>query len=249
MISKTYQLTEEEFRTIIKTSSSCADAMRKIGYTCTTGNANRTVKRRIEELNIDIQHWADNTKNAHIKNRMSNDKYYAKDTPHSGGHIRERLLQDNLLDYKCACCGNNGEWNGQKLVLQVDHINGDHNDNRIENLRFLCPNCHSQTKTFAGRNLKPKEKIVPEKTKTCSECGILISDNNESGLCKTCADKKRRTTERPSKEQLAQEIITSSFLAVGRKYGVSDNAIRKWCKAYGLPTKKDELKTLYKTQE
>lgn len=58
------------------------------------------------------------------------------------------------MEYKCACCGNTGEWNGRPLVLQLDHINGDNCDNRLENLRFLCPNCHSQTDTFAGRNCK-----------------------------------------------------------------------------------------------
>ena len=94
-------------------------------------------------------------------------------------------------------------------------------------MRFLCPNCHSQTKTFAGRNLKSKEKNIKEKTRQCSQCGCLISDNNESGLCKECVDKQRRTVERPSPEVLVKEIIESSFLAVGRKYGVTDNAIRK----------------------
>lgn len=154
MTSKTYQITEEEFVHIITESTSCAEAMRRIGYKCTTGNANLTVKRRIAELNLDISHWADNTKNAHIANKMPDEVYFAKDTPHSGTHIRDRLLKDGLMEYHCACCGNTGEWNGQPLVLQIDHINGDHNDNRLENLRFLCPNCHSQTDTFAGKNLK-----------------------------------------------------------------------------------------------
>ena len=152
--SKAYQLPDEEFIKIIKESSSCAEAMRAIGYSCTTGNSHTTVKRRIKELNINIEHWADNTKNAHSAKKTPHDEYFAINTPHSGGHIRERLLKDGLLEYKCSECGNTGEWNGQSLVLQVDHINGDHCDNRLENLRFLCPNCHSQTKTFAGKNLK-----------------------------------------------------------------------------------------------
>ena len=154
MISKTYQLSEQDFRDIVLNSSSCAEAMRKMGYKCTTGNSHITVKRRIEELKIDISHWGDNTKNAHIANKTPDEVYFAKDTPHSGNHIRERVLKDNLMEYRCAICGNTGKWNGQLLVLQIDHINGDHDDNRLENLRFLCPNCHSQTDTFAGKNLK-----------------------------------------------------------------------------------------------
>ena len=60
------------------------------------------------------------------------------------------------MPYLCGICGLGPEWNGMVLVLQIDHINGDSTDSRLENLRFLCPNCHSQTETFAGRNCRPK---------------------------------------------------------------------------------------------
>ena len=73
----------------------------------------------------------------------------------------------------------------------------------------------------------------------CSLCGQLIT--RKASLCKTCACAQRRKVERPDPIVLAQEILNSNFCAVGRKYGVTDNAIRKWCKAYGLPTKKQEL--------
>ncbi len=66
--------------------------------------------------------------------------------------LKKRLLKEGLLEYKCAICGNTGEWLGQPLTLQLDHINGDHFDHRLENLRLLCPNCHSQTETFSGKN-------------------------------------------------------------------------------------------------
>ena len=114
------------------------------------------------------------------------------------------------------------------MVLQVDHINGDHNDNRLENLRFLCPNCHSQAETFAGKNLSRKAAPANHKEdRHCIECGASIADNNPSGLCNACAKKKTRKTERPSKEVLLQEIATSSFVAVAAKYGVSDTAVIK----------------------
>ena len=63
-------------------------------------------------------------------------------------HLKKRLVVEGLLEDKCKDCGNEGVWNGKPITLELDHINGDDNDNRLENLRILCPNCHSQTPTF-----------------------------------------------------------------------------------------------------
>lgn len=67
--------------------------------------------------------------------------------------VRKRILNEKLLDYECKECGIK-EWNKKKISLELDHINGNRHDHRLENLRWLCPNCHSQTKTFRGKNLK-----------------------------------------------------------------------------------------------
>jgi Zn finger protein HypA/HybF involved in hydrogenase expression len=74
-------------------------------------------------------------------------------------HVKKRLIKENLLTYECYKCGLK-EWNGKAISLQLEHINGINNDNRIENLCLLCPNCHSQTDTFAGRN--KAYKIIAE---------------------------------------------------------------------------------------
>ena len=148
-MSKTYMISEELFKKYVRESYSCAEVMRKIGYKSIGGNARDTVNRRIQELNLDISHW-----NPHLyqSQRISLEDYFVKGVRRNGSNLRNKLLKNHLLEYKCAICGNEGYWNGQPITLQVDHINGDHNDNRLENLRFLCPNCHSQTETFAGRN-------------------------------------------------------------------------------------------------
>lgn len=85
------------------------------------------------------------------------------------------------------------------------------------------------------------KKEKESKISYCKECGAVISNTTENSLCFNCAMKERRVTERPDATTLAQEIIESNFSAVGRKYGVTDNAIRKWCTSYGIPKTKKEL--------
>lgn len=104
------------------------------------------------------------------------------------------------------------------MSLILDHINGIHNDNRIENLQIVCPNCNATLSTHCRGNR--------EKKKFYCKCG---NEKSKSGkVCKECSDKSQRKVERPSYEQLIKEIKETNYSAVGRKYGVSDNAIRKW---------------------
>ena len=73
-------------------------------------------------------------------------------------NIKLRLLRNGLLPKACAHCGLD-EWRGKPLSLHIDHINGVKNDHRLENLRMLCPNCHSQTETYGGRNVKRRRRL------------------------------------------------------------------------------------------
>lgn len=91
--------------------------------------------------------------------------------------------------------------------------------------------------------ISKQRQIKPKEEKFCSICGQSVSNRNVSGLCTNCAAEKQRTVNRPPKEQLLQELKESNFTQVGKKYGVSDNAIRKWCKNYNLPTTAKEIKT------
>jgi predicted RNA-binding Zn-ribbon protein involved in translation (DUF1610 family) len=105
------------------------------------------------------------------------------------GSITFYVLKTNIMKYKCNICGID-EWNNAPIVLEIDHINGDKYDNRLENLRFLCPNCHSQTKTFRNRSRNEFSEIDDDMIKnellknknniylTILSCGLKISTRN-----------------------------------------------------------------------
>jgi 5-methylcytosine-specific restriction endonuclease McrA len=140
---------EEILRNATEKALTKADALRELGLLLRPGNY-RTYDRYIKIYNIDTSHF--NPKKH--KNRFNNRKYtdeelFVDESTYTNiGMLKKRLLLNNYKKYECSICGNSGEWCGKILKLQLDHINGKNNDNQIKNLRFLCPNCHSQTETF-----------------------------------------------------------------------------------------------------
>lgn len=153
-ISKVYQVSDKEFKNIVANSLSYSDCLRQLGLGTKGGSSTDILKKRIKELQCDISHFTRKGEcSAYI--RYTLDEILIEHSPYQNiQKLKERLVRDNRLEYKCQKCGNNGEWQGEKLSLQLDHINGINDDHRIENLRFLCPNCHSLTKTYAGKNKK-----------------------------------------------------------------------------------------------
>lgn len=166
MENKIYKLSDEQFVELLKKSSTISEVLFKLGYTV-KGNSwgYSQVKRRMDDLNLDYSIFKG--KSAVIKtNKLNNVKkedILKENCKHQRTVLRRYIIKNNLIPYKCAICGCT-EWQGKTLSLELDHINGVNNDNRLENLRFLCPNCHSQTSTYGSRNqqINSSEYDIPD---------------------------------------------------------------------------------------
>ena len=151
MKSKVYQVSDEEFKTIVANSFSYSDCLRALGLGTNGGSSTDVLKRRIQELECSTEHF-NKGKNSGTYTHYAMSEILVKDSNYVAiSRLKKRLVDEGYLEYKCACCGIS-EWMGKPISLQLDHINGNNRDHRIENLRFLCPNCHSQTNTYAGKN-------------------------------------------------------------------------------------------------
>lgn len=154
MENKIYKLSDEQFVELLKNSSTISEALFKLGYSI-KGNSwgFAKIRQRMSDLNLDgsvFKGKSPITKYGSLHKVNASD-ILKPNCKHARSVLRRYVIKNNLIPYRCAICGC-VEWQGRTLSLELDHINGINNDNRIENLRFLCPNCHSQTTTYGSRN-------------------------------------------------------------------------------------------------
>ena len=202
MDNKIYKLTDKEFIDLVKSSLNTSEVLFKLGYT-TVGNSwgYAQIKQRMQELNLSGKDFRNNTvKSSENHNEASYEDLFCQDSKHTRTVLRRYIITNNLIPYKCEICGIS-EWNNKKLSLELDHINGVNNDNRIENLRFLCPNCHSQTNTYGSKNKKPTDFNceVTEETKD-----LIISKYIE------LKNQKKVSEDLQIKLKIVKEVITNS---------------------------------------
>ncbi|MDV7244544.1 MULTISPECIES: HNH endonuclease [Rhodococcus] len=148
--------TREVLEQAVAESTSVAGVIRFLGLR-PSGGMQAHLSRRIRKFGIDTTHFTGqaHTKGKPAKNRMTWEEILIRRPPGSARvkpHLLRRALIEAGVPYKCAICGLDAEWCGSPLTLHVDHIRGDSLDSRPEEVRFLCPNCHTQTATWAGRN-------------------------------------------------------------------------------------------------
>lgn len=148
--------TDNEFIEAVKSSLSYAQVIRKLQLKVAGSNYD-TVKRKIEELSLDTSHmtghgWNKGEKFTPLKKSMPLSEILVKHSPFvNANHLKERLLKEGIKERKCECCGNT-EWMGKPIALELHHINAVKDDQRLENLVLLCPNCHALTDNYRGKN-------------------------------------------------------------------------------------------------
>jgi hypothetical protein len=142
----------DDVESAAKEATSFANMMMILGLSVHSSNYRR-LRNFVSENSIDVSHFGSaGNKNA---KRVSNEELFTKGHKHSFSTVRARVIQDGLVPRdRCAICGMQPIWNGKPLTFRLDHINGDHYDNRLSNLRFICANCDSQLDTYCHKNRK-----------------------------------------------------------------------------------------------
>lgn len=259
---------KEELKEIVKNSVSYADVCRSLEV-APRGSNYAKVKKLIQGLDTSHFHKGAWNRGRKIRSapywRAPIHDILIENSPHTNSsRLRSRLIKEGLKEEKCEICGT-------KESLELHHINGNHQDNRLENLQILCANCHRKTDNFRGKGIrahKPasefflteeevndrrqkrleKRRVKQNRRKTlkpkiCPSCGKKFSPRREKQkyCCPECYHNKNDN--RPDIISLIKAFKEKgSFLQVGKFFNVTDNAVKKWCLLYKLPSLIKELK-------
>jgi Zn finger protein HypA/HybF involved in hydrogenase expression len=230
---KKYNWNIEDIKVFVKDSVTFSEVLRKLNIPI-QGNNSVTLRKLLDENNIDYSHFTGRAR-FYSTNYVESKEYTEGRKEIRTFKLKEKLLKEHLIEYKCDVCGIS-TWQNKHIVLQLHHIDGNNTNNSIDNLQLLCPNCHSQTENYCGNANTNTTKYY------CKECGRKIS-NKRFNYCPVCAAKHKRKLDRPELNQLISDIKElKSYAKVGEKYNVSDNSVKKWFISYGLPKHIKELK-------
>lgn len=240
MKSVLYDYTPEELQEMLDTSNGYCDLLRKVGLNG-HGRNPETLKKLINEYGLDTTQnslnrsnlYRSNAAKTHLRTKINTQDILDGNHPnYTSSALLKRLVNEGYKEYVCEICGIN-EHNNFPITLQLHHIDGNRQNNNLSNLQILCPNCHSQTDNFAGKLSRKtfREKCVSQEVKRKPALGKLRN--------------VRRSMIPPvNRDELKSKIRSLPFTTIADMFGVTDNAIRKWCKKFALPFKKSEIKTI-----
>jgi len=232
------QYSKEELEDFVKNSKTFCEVLGKMGYLRRGGHPSTRLVDKLKFFNIDYSHLEQDTKYKNDGTR-SDDEVFCENSVVVQSTVVNHYI--NKVPRKfCSICGQSDEWNGKKLVLILDHINGIYNDNRIENLRWVCPNCNSQLDTTGSKNKQSKcidcSKIIKKDTLRCDECNKKWLEKINYNV--------QYVNKIPERNDLKKLVRNNSFCKVYNLYGVSRKRLIGWLKRYELPETKSEIDSI-----
>jgi hypothetical protein len=239
-MGKTTKYTRELLAPVVKTSPSIAGVLRVLGLRASGGNYGH-IQRLIVRYGLDVSHMKGAQQRGLLPwSARKSPSYRRPDEilvvgpeltrPCRGALLRRKLIEIGR-ELKCSECGLQPFWNGRPLRLEVDHINGKAWDNRPENLRFVCPNCHSQTNTDGGvgpAGRKTRRRALP----SLCECGN--TKQRASRTCSQCNPPRKERAQWPVDSELAVKVWQVPPSVIARQLGVSGNAVAHRCRRRGI---------------
>jgi len=216
---------KDSFADIIKNSQNITEAIIKLGLK-PRGSNYLTIKKYIKLYSLDTSHFLsltpkvlENLKKSRDSRKLNLDEILVENRTYNTSLLKKRLFEKGLKKNECEICGQNDIWHGKKIALIIDHIDGKHDNNTIQNLRILCPNCNATLDTHCGKNKKKLNYIC--------KCGNKIIKTSDT--CRKCYHiSKRKVKKRPSIDVLKLNVNDLGYLRTGLKYNVSGNTIKKW---------------------
>lgn len=145
---------KETLQKIVSESNSYSEVAKKFGLNHLYYGNRQTIKKYIEIYGISVEHFGNYHYNTATKKIDLSDILVKDSTYRNTYKLKDKLYKAGLKKRECELCTQGEEWMGKKIALILDHINGKNNDNRLENLRIVCPNCNATLDTHCGKNKK-----------------------------------------------------------------------------------------------